>query len=72
MQESFSLLEEQGAENIELCEEARNDVQVYDGLEKEFQELIGKLEESFDVLKNKPKRPIGNVQETVDEHMVSQ
>ncbi len=71
MQERFSQLEDQGAESIELCEEAKSDVQVYNGLEIEYQQLMDKLEESFDVLKSKPKRPMGNIQETVDEHLVS-
>ncbi len=42
-----------------------------DTLEHIHVQLMDKLEESFDVLKSKPKRPMGNIQETVDEHLVS-
>ena len=71
LQERFSSLEDAAAENSELCEDAKGDVQKYNELEKEFNELIVSLRESFDVLKAKPKKPVGNVQETIDSHMVS-
>ena len=64
-------MEDLGAESAELCEEAKGDVQSYRELEKEFRELMEQLEESFDALKNKPKKPIGNIQETLNEHFVS-
>lgn len=71
VQKRFEYLEEEGAENSERIEEAKNDMQSFEALEKEFNELIATLKEGFDALKNKPKKPIGNVQETIDEQLVS-
>ncbi len=71
LQERFSSLEDAAAENSELCEDAKGDVQKYNELEKEYNELMISLRESFDVLKAKPLKPVGNVQETIDGHMVS-
>ena len=71
MQQRFSALEEKSAESAELCEEAKRDMQLFLDKEEMFNTLFATLKDSFEEIKNKPKRPIGNIQEVLDEHVVS-
>ena len=70
IQKRFTKIEDLGAESSEKCEEAITAVQEYNQLEKEFLELLEQLKESYDALISKPNRPLGNIQETIDEHSV--
>ena len=46
-------------------------MQLFLDKEEMFNTLFATLKESFEEIKNKPKRPIGNIQEVLDEHVVS-
>ena len=71
VQARFSSLEEGCAESVELCEEAKTDMQKYHNLEGVFAPVFTKLKEGLEELKSKPKKPLGNIQEVLDEHVVS-
>lgn len=70
LQDRFSSLQESCAESVELCEEAKTHMQRYHDREAVFTSLFTKLKEGLEGLKSKPKKPLGNIQEVLDEHVV--
>ena len=71
LQERFTAIEESCVESRELCEEAKAAMQEYEKKRKAFVALAEKTREQYEQLKNKPKKPVGVIQEVLDEHVVS-
>ena len=65
------LLDESCLESCELCEEAKSSMQEFDTKKKAFVSLAEKLKEQYAQIQDKPKRPVGVIQEVLDEQMVS-
>lgn len=71
LEDRYQALADAVAEDSELCEEAKKDIQDYTGREEAFIKLLEKVTNDYKVLTDKPKRPLGNTQEALDEHAVS-
>lgn len=70
LSDRFLAIEEQGMEASELCEQAKVAMQEFVEREKLFNDLLTKVKTEFQDLKDKPNRPMGNIQEVLDEHAV--
>ena len=66
----YLMLEERAAENSEVCEDAKKEMQDFAKKEEAFNESLKKVKTEFENLLEKPKKPIGNIQETLDELIV--
>lgn len=69
--DEYIALEEKVAEDCELCEQAKKDMQDFVTKEESFNEMLAKVKAEFKDLLEKPKKPIGNIQETLDQLIVS-
>ena len=70
LSDRFLAIEEQGIEASELCEQAKVAMQDFVEREKLFNDLLTKVKTEFQDLKDKPNRPMGSIQEVLDEHAV--
>ena len=64
-------MEESCVESRELCEDAKAAMQEYEKKRKVFVVFAEKTKEQYAQQKKKPKRPVGVIQEVLDEHVVS-
>ena len=71
LEDRYQELADQVAEASELCEQGKKDMQDFATKEEVFNKMIEKVTREYNVLIEKPKRPLGTTQETLDEHAVS-
>lgn len=71
LQDRYLELADLVAESSELCEQGKKDMQDFATKEEGFNKMFEKVTREYNALTEKPKRPLGNTQETLDEHAVS-
>ncbi|XP_019856696.1 PREDICTED: dystonin-like [Amphimedon queenslandica] len=68
LEDRYQELADLVAEASELCEQGKKDMQDFATKEEVFNKMFEKVTREYNELVEKPKRPLGNTQETLDEH----